>query len=1206
MHRTPDGQLAFSPSDLTEFMESRFASWMSRYLLDHPEAKPEQDASSQLLMRLGIEHEQRVLVRLRDELGLDVAEIDAAGSREEQHRQTLEAIESGRDVVYQARLELAPFAGQADFLVHPRVAARASGQGQVHGATQAEREGTGNGAYEVWDAKLTHRAKPDHLVQLCAYAEMLEAVQGARPEELVLVLGTGERARFRVEDHLYYYRSLRQAFLEAMETWDEDARPIPDSGRKHRRWQQAAEGVLEEIDHTSLVARITKAQVEKLSRAGIETLAQLAELADTDDRRVSGISPPVLARLGEQARLQRVSSGEARPRYRVLEPDEVQPGRGLASLPAASAGDVFFDIEGYPLAEGGLEYLWGVAYHREDGGGPPTDLASGDYRAFWAHDAEQELRVFEVFIDWVIERRTRFPELHVYHYAPYETTAIKRIMGRSGSREREVNELLVGNVFVDLYQIVRHALRIGEPSYSIKNVERLYRDAREGEVTSGLGSVVEYEVWMQSGEPRDPAASPRLEAIRRYNEDDCVSTLELAAWLRERQREGQISYEPPQRAPQDEKKMEERQARQEARRELVEKLKADPAEGPVDGSAAEPPGDGDEPPAPRTGLLLAQLAEFHAREAKPVWWELFERASITEEERAEQPDCLAGIERTARPPFSIARSKGFEYAFDPEQDTKIRQGSTCRVAQDWPLSVEVAELDATEGRLVLKLSDARLAKSALGAVPQRLCLIRFEYRDTRIIEESIEATAQAWLGEHELRPALDGYLAHRRSRVIGDESVGPLRPADEPLPDALQRIVGALDRSTLCVQGPPGSGKTTLGARAICNLAAEGKVVAITSNSHKAIANLMSACGAEARRRGTSAQLLKVGSKPEDCEVPGEPDARRCKSADVATLLVPGTIVGATAWCFSRPDLDDRFDHLFVDEAGQVSLANLVATSRCAENVVLLGDPAQLAQPLRGVHPGDSGRSALEYVLPPGHSVIGEQQGLFLEDTHRLHPEICSYISDTFYEGKLHPAPGNERRVLLPEPGGDASSGPQAGIVFVPVEHRGNRQASHEEVRAIGGLFGELLGRRFRQRDHAGEQEGEITLDDILVVAPYNLQVGRLQASLPEGARIGSVDKFQGQQAPIVILSMCASDGTAAPRGVEFLLSPNRVNVAVSRAQCLAIVVGSPRIAQTPCATVRDMKLVNSFCRIVLEGQAWPPRQQHSADPTTNRTRGPV
>jgi uncharacterized protein len=289
-----------------------------------------------------------------------------------------------------------------------------------------------------------------------------------------------------------------------------------------------------------------------------------------------------------------------------------------------------------------------------------------------------------------------------------------------------------------------------------------------------------------------------------------------------------------------------------------------------------------------------------------------------------------------------------------------------------------------------------------------------------------------------------------------------------------------------------------------------------------------------------------------------------------------GVLVGGTAWVFSREELAGRFDYLFVDEAGQVSLANAVAVGLSARNLVLIGDQMQLAQPSRGSHPGETGLSCLEYLLQ-GHATVPRDLGVFLGTSYRMHESVCRFISDAIYDGRLGSSPGTERHRVIRN--ADSVLVPvQTGIVWAPVAHDGCAQDSEEERGAIVAIVEELLGRDVVGKDGATRR---VTLADILIVAPFNLQVRSLKQRLGAGARIGTVDKFQGQEAPVVIVSLCASTLAEAPRGAGFLLSPNRLNVAVSRAQALAIVVGSPELLETRCRSVEEMKLVNLLCHLV-------------------------
>ena len=359
---------------------------------------------------------------------------------------------------------------------------------------------------------------------------MLEQMQGRRPEFVRVVLGTGETKAFRTDDFFYYYEGLKTAFLQYMDDFDAENKPAPEPGAEHGKWQSHAEDYMERVDHLYRTANITKAQVKKLQACGVTTMS---DLATSQLAWIPGIQLDTYERLREQASLQVASVGKEIPEYWVIPPNMDDLHRGLGLLPPPSPLDVFFDMEGYPLVEGGLEYLFGATYI-EDGKREFTD--------WWAHDPEEEKAAFEGFVDWVHTRWQDDPCMHVFHYAAYEVTALRLLMGRYGTRETEVDQLLRNNVFVDLYTVIRQGVRVGEPSYSIKYMEHLYREAREGDVTTSVGSIVFYERWLESGEPPDWREAPILKQIRDYNQDDCDSTHMLYEWLLERQSEAGIDY----------------------------------------------------------------------------------------------------------------------------------------------------------------------------------------------------------------------------------------------------------------------------------------------------------------------------------------------------------------------------------------------------------------------------------------------------------------------------------------------------------------------------------------------------------------------------------------------------------------------------------------------------------------------------------------
>jgi uncharacterized protein len=1128
--------LVYSPSDLVSFVRSEFITWMDRHFLERPgEVQPDADTEEQdIIQEKGVEHERAFLESL---IVRGKRICDLQGFRE-QSAPTIDAMRRGEDVIYQAYLAHGPFAGYPDFLV------------------RVERPSTlGNWSYEPWDTKLARHVKPYFLVQLCCYAEMLENVQGLRPQFLRIVLGAPkgtqpEVASFRTDDFFYYYHSLKSAFLNQQRTFDStafpDIPPLADLGR----WTGYAERELEARDDLALIADIRLSQIHKLRAAGITTMTQLAT---SGILRVPQLHEETFAKLQRQARLQVASRGETAPRYEILTPPQADGPRGLYLLPRASQADVFFDMEGFPLIDDGREYLFGACYH---------EAGQLRFRDWWAHSPTEEKLAFESFVQWVYGRWKEHPDLHIYHYNHYEVTALRRLMGKYGVCEIEVDELLRGQVFVDLYRVVRQSVMVGEPSYSLKYVEHLYRGRRAGDVASAGESMVFYQRWLEAQDGNSPQDSPILKQIGDYNEQDCRSTAELAAWLWQQQKA--VGVVPASSVPQIAEAQGNGETDNDQRHALAQEILAELP-------AIRPSGEAGE--HARVKELLAHLLEFHRREEKPTWWRRFDRLEMEEAELIDDPECLAGLQRTSRKPDLIKQSLAYEYSFDGRQETKIRAEEKCLFTHDWKKHAMVSELDMDAGRAVLIVSKRQ------GPPPDRLSLAPEELTLGNVIAPAVERVVRRWRTTGDLPGAVNDFLYRRRPRLLRNLE-GPIVKASTTLAGAIEAVLDM--RSTaLCIQGPPGSGKTYSGARMILALIRAGKRVGIASNSHRAINVLLAQTSRAATEAGVRITTAKVCKEEE--QMAGLPDG--CPQIETGRKLFDRrplpNLVGGTAFAYIAEEAEGALDYLFVDEAGQVSLANLVAMAPAATNLVLLGDQMQLGQPIQGSHPGESGLSALEYLLQD-HATIPDDFGIFLSHTHRLHPNLCHFISGAVYDDRLKCERHTADRVIEAGPTQPDWLSRDAGLIYVPVEHEGNVYESVEEEERIAALIRDLLTLQVRTKEGTVRP---LTAADILVVAPYNLQVRRLERRLAP-IRVGTVDKFQGQEAAVVIFSMCASSGDSSPRGIEFLFSRNRLNVAISRAQTLAIVVGSPALVTTHCGSVDQIRLVNVYCRAVEEGKA--------------------
>jgi uncharacterized protein len=408
-----------------------------------------------------------------------------------------------------------------------------------------------------------------------------------------------------------------------------------------------------------------------------------------------------------------------------------------------------------------------------------------------------------------------------------------------------------------------------------------------------------------------------------------------------------------------------------------------------------------------------------------------------------------------------------------------------------------------------------------------------------------------------------------RLRGAGSRRASPLRLQGEDVVTAAVRLARDLDHGFLPIQGPPGTGKTYTGARMILALLREGKRVGVTAVSHKVIGHLLANVVRAAREAGGALGAVHKVSTPSAAPTEGIEEVE--DTAVARARIGQGRVVGGTCWFWAREDNVESLDYLFIDEAGQMSLAFALAAGRAARNLVLLGDPQQLEQPQRGVHPEGAEVAALVHALQ-GRKTLADQSGLFLDESWRLHPDICAFTSELFYEGRLRSRAGLEKQAVR---GGTPFAG--SGLFYVPVEHEGCQNSSREEVEAVAGIAGGLLSAGVTWTDSHGTAHA-LKPEHILIVAPYNAQVAALGERLPE-VRVGTVDRFQGQEAPVVIYSMTSSSAADAPRGMSFLYNPNRLNVATSRAQCACILVATRRLLEPECGTPEQMLWANGLCR---------------------------
>lgn len=1199
-----DGTLVHSASDLNAFSECLHLTALTRLVAErNPDAPTPSGPTEQarLLARKGDEHERRHLERLRATWGdrlvaFENRPLNTVAAWEKAERESVTAMAAGAEVIYQAAFFDGTFRGRTDFLRKVALPSR-----------------FGDWSYEVIDTKLALSAKPYFLIQLCNYSEHLARVQGVAPVRAAIVLGSGVERRFAVDDYAAYYRELKASYLASVAA-RADAYPFVVPHCDACVWYDRCARQRDEDDHLSIVANIRRDQIAKLEARGIATVAALATA--TDDARPNKLRAESFGVLRSQAaeqhryRSARRANGSAAHSYTFREPPAPPPPKsartngarsagaigaadtsdatdvgetadtghagdadgnggskkyGFAHLTEPAPGDVFFDMEGDPMYRPGqpLEYLFGVYLPDEN-----------EYRPFWGRDFAEERIAFEAFVDSVVARRERSPDLHVYHYAPYEVTALKRLMGKYNSRGEIIDDLLRAGTFVDLYAVVRQSVFISQPSYSIKKVEALYGFTRNTVTKGGDDSIVMFESWLDDGN------QATLDDIQKYNDDDCRSTFELREWLvgLRAERNAQLATPIPWRVAHearrsdaeiaDAKKRDEKDA---AKRELLALEERLLAGVKAPNTLAELR---DMPEASRGRWLLGNLVGYHQREQKPEWWEHFHRLDFAHELVDEDRKAIAELSLAGEiDGYKLSpRDQLLVYTFRyPEQEHALGPGDTPLDLATLKAAGPIVGIDLAARTVAIKLSGSSNRHTLTALIPGKPL---DENKKKRAIE-AIARTYEAGTLDAD-HPATNAMLLGRLPRLRGHAGGAHIQP-EHPTAEALAATIAALDRSYLVVQGPPGSGKSTKGAHAIVDLLAAGKRVALAAQSHKALHGLLHKIEETAARRGVAVS----GCHKSTSGKPETPYRSRLAASTIADA--PSNhgyegcmLVSATTFAWADETQRGAFDIVIIDEAGQISLADALVTSLVAKDVVLLGDPQQLPQVAQGTHPIGSDRSILEHLLDE-HATIPPDRGVFLDTSYRMQPEIDHFISDAFYDGRLAADPLNANNRVR-------SSGIcGAGLRFSPVPHEGNARRSSAEAARIADEIALLLrDGRVTLRD---QPERAMTARDILVVAPYNQQRREIDEALRArgiaDVAVGTVDKFQGQEAPVVFFSLATSSAELAPRGLEFLLSPHRLNVAISRAQALSVVVASPLLLASHATTIEAMGSLNLLCAYV-------------------------
>lgn len=1121
-----DGALRYSANDLIAFVNCRHLVAQNLAAAHGVRSIPSPSSRFlESLLELGKKHEAAYIEHLRG-AGFHLTCIDGVGITNEAVRLTKHAMQEGVQFIHQGALANGDWAGRVDVL------------------RRIERKSKfGDWSYEVVDVKLASQTKANTILQLCLYSDLLSSTQESEPLKMHVVTPSTEYTLqpYRVSDFSAYYRRIVREFMKNMkEGFFEDTYPEPVQHCDTCNYFAECNRTRRVDDHLSFVAGITRLQIEELKNCGVNTLKKLASMPLPLSWKPTRGTNEGFLRVREQARVQFESRDQEMPKFELL---PLRNEFGLACLPEPCSGDVFFDIEGDRFVEGGgIEYLFGYLTSLES-----SDM---DYHSAWAFNREEEKKIFEMFIDFVMKNWRENPAMHIYHFAHYEPSALKRLMGRYATREDEIDQMLRAGLFVDLHRIVKHSIRAGVESYSLKMLEPLYGFTRTASISQADETIAIVRNRLESGSAQYVTEN-NMVTVAKYNQDDCESLFELRCWL-ETQRmllvnEGRDIPRPSMKEAAPSEKISDWQK---LRDELIEQLtQGIPADVTIRDEEQQ------------SKWLLANLLDWYRREEKSMWWEYFHLLDLSEEELLDERAGLSGLEYIDNEICSDGKQI-YIYRY-PKQETDVRpKDSVCTLTGKKYGKVEKISHEERKVRIVVPKG---------GTVTHPNAVIVHNYISSNVLQNSLTRIAKN-IASHGVTATGKYIVAKdlllRRKPDIGDIRV--LLSGRESTIDVARKLCERMTSGVLPIQGPPGSGKTFTGAHMICEYVRQGKRVGIVANSHKVIENLLVKAIEISECMEIELRCCKKVSRGEETgtAIFDEIDDNGVMTEKLSNNV---NIGAATAWFWAREEAENLVDVLFVDEAAQMSLANVLAVSHAAKIMVLLGDPQQLAQPIKGCHPDGTDVSAMRHIIGDAQT-ISMDAGLFLNETWRLHPKICDYTSEMFYDNRLQTRENLSNQQVC-ECGVVAGSGLQC----CTVEHQGNVSSSSEEAEIVASLVTSILDNQTKWIDKDGA-EHKITSEDILIITPYNAQVSTILNILP-GARVGTVDKFQGQEAPIAIYSTATSKGDIAPRGLEFLYNLNRLNVATSRSKCVSILVCSPLIFEAECRTPHQIRLVNAFCR---------------------------
>ena len=1107
-------KIIFSPSDLANHISCKHLTNLNKKAALGVLKKPVyQNRVIDMLRERGLKFEETFLQQLRLE-GKSIQEINQVNSNAEQD--TISAMENGVDVIYQARLvENGIWGGWADFIL------------KVDSPSKL-----GNWSYEVLDTKLATETRAGTILQIALYSEKIGVIQGKMPEKMWVQNPEG-KIEYRVDDYISFVRLAKKRLIDSIGI-EKNTYPEPITHCDICNWWEECNKQRRKDDHLGFVAGMGTAQIKEVKSHEINTLEGFANWEIPVDFTPTKGTVDTYRKLREQSKVQYKGRVESRNIYETL---DVEVEKGFNKLPEPTKHDIYLDLEGDPMIEpGGLEYLFGW-------------YCEGKYYAIWAKNEEEEKSAFEKFVSFTINKLVEEPNLHIYHYAPYETTAFKRLMSKYATCETEIDSFLRAGKFIDLYGVVRQSVRASVEKYSIKDLEKFFGYTREMDLRTLSKLKAEYEFLLETQNLHD-ATKDMIEGIQLYNQDDCVSTCHLHVWLEEL-RASLIANGTEITRPEivDGEASEGINAHMERIKPIFDALMDGLSENSSERITS----------IDKAKFILAHMLNWYRREKKSFWWEYFRLLSMPADELIEERAALSYLQFTGQSD-KVKSSLVETYTF-PNQESDIKKNAKIK-NQDGESVGIVDSIDLIRREVKIKKGIAKAGQHPIAIFP-------FEDFPTTDKENAIIEMAE-WIVENGFESDLPNYRAARDLLLRNLPRTNDVVIMTDNILELATDWALKLNNSLLSIQGPPGTGKSYTASNMIISLIQANKKIGVTALSHKVITGLLEKIQLEADKIGLRINMIQKVSSGDDDDNPWQTFSDNAK---MLSQLDTANVVAGTSFMWSTANYNDTVDYLFVDEAGQLALIDTLAISKSTKNIILLGDPQQLQQPQQGVHPEGTEVSALEHIIN-GHQTIASEQGVFLEETWRMHPTICDFDSEIFYENKLHARAQLRNQSII---GNTKFAG--SGLFHVSVNHKGNTNSSQEEVDTIIKIVNELTKGDIKWNDSENRQT-VLTKKDIKVISPYNAQVQRIVEQV-EGISVGTVDKFQGQEAPVIIYSVATSSPEDAPRGMDFLYSPNRFNVAVSRARGIFIMISNDSIFEPDCKSPKQIKLANPFCRFI-------------------------